>query len=92
VAAADSFSTPKNTQLRFSSFELLRNDHDVDNDPLAATVFPATTPKGTVSCDAKGYWCTYTPQLNATGADTFTYVLSDGVTSVSSTFTVNIQP
>jgi hypothetical protein len=92
VAAADSFSTPKNTQLRFSSFELLRNDHDADNDPLTATVFPATTPKGTIGCDAKGYWCTYTPQLNATGADTFNYVLSDGVTSVSSTFTVTIQP
>jgi hypothetical protein len=91
-AFGDSLTTPKNTVLRFSSFELLRNDYDEDNDPLTTTVYPATTAKGTLSCDAKGYWCTYTPLANVTGADTFNYVLGDGTTSVSSTFTVNIQP
>ena len=29
---------------------------------------------------------------NATGADTRNYVLSDGVASVTSNFTINIQP
>ena len=71
----DSFSTPKNTMLRFSSFELLRNDYDDENDPLATIIYPATTAKGTLSCDAKGYWCTYTPLANVTGADTFSYTL-----------------
>ncbi|HEV8582138.1 MAG TPA: Ig-like domain-containing protein [Thermoanaerobaculia bacterium] len=95
MPANDSFSTPKNTVLRFSSFELLRNDYDEDDDPLAALVYPATTAKGTLSCDAKGYWCTYTPLPNVIGTDTFSYTLSDGiasVTSTSSTFTINIQP
>lgn len=92
MPVADSFSTPKNTVLRFSSFELLRNDYDIDNDPLGAIVYPATTAKGTLACDTYGYWCTYTPANNVTGADTFTYALSDGTTIVNSTFTINIQP
>ena len=92
VAIADSFSTPKNTGLRFSSFELLRNDYDADNEPLAALVYSGTTAKGTLSCDAWGYWCTYTPFTNVTGADTFTYSLTDGAAYAGSTFTINIQP
>jgi len=92
VALPDSLSTPKNSILRFSVFELLRNDYDVDNDPLTPIVYPATTAKGTVACDAKTYWCTYAPKLNVTGADTVNYALSDGTTAVSSTFTVTILP
>jgi Bacterial Ig domain/Cadherin-like domain/PKD domain len=93
VAVADSFSTPKNTVLRFSTFELLKNDHDPDNDPPTPIVSPGTTAKGTMACDAKNYWCTYTPKPNVTGADAFTYSLSDSAGgAVSQTLTINILP
>lgn len=92
VPATDALTTPKNVTLRFSTFELLRNDYDADNDPLAATILPANTAKGTLSCDANSYWCTYVPKPNATGVDTLSYTLTDGISNVTSTFTVNILP
>lgn len=91
VAAVDTLSTPKNTPLRFSVFELLRNDYDPDNDPLTVTVYPSTAKKGTLVCGTPNYWCTYTPAANVTGTDTITYLLSDGYMAVSS-FKVNITP
>lgn len=92
VPAADSLTTPKNVTLRFSTFELLRNDYDADNDPLAATTLPANTAKGTLTCDAKNYWCTYVPKPNATGVDTLSYTVTDGLSNVTSTFAINILP
>jgi hypothetical protein len=92
VVAPDSFSTPKNTPLRFSVFELLKNDYDPDNDPLNVTVYPTTAQKGTLSCGTPSYWCTYTPNANVTGADTITYLVTDAGGSATSTFTVNILP
>ncbi|HTG36390.1 MAG TPA: Ig-like domain-containing protein [Thermoanaerobaculia bacterium] len=91
VAVPDSLSTPKNTPLRFSVFELLRNDYDPDDDPLNVTVYETTAHKGTLSCGTPNYWCTYTPNVNATGTDTVTYAVSDG-SAVTSTFTLNILP
>ena len=92
VAVADTLSTRQNTPLRFSVFDLLRNDYDPDNDPLTVTVYPTTAHKGTLSCGNPAYWCTYTPAANVTGADVLTYLLSDGTTSVASTVTINIVP
>ncbi len=85
-------STPKNMVRRFSVFELLANDYDADNDPLTPIVYPANTAKGSLACDARTYWCTYTPHTNVTGSDTFTFLVSDGVANVSSTLTINILP
>ncbi len=91
VAVPDNLSTPKNTPLRFSVFELLRNDYDPDDDPLNVTVYETTARKGTLSCGTPNYWCTYTPNANVTGTDTVTYAVSDG-SAVTSTFTLNILP
>jgi titin len=90
IAAPDTLTTSRSATLRFSNFELLRNDYDADNDPLTAIVLPANTANGTLTCDAKTYWCTYAPKLTATGSDTLTYTLSDGISNVTSTFTINI--
>jgi large repetitive protein len=92
VAAPQTLSTPKNTPLTFSVFQLLQNDYDPDNDPLTVTVYTVTAHLGTLSCGTPSYWCTYTPNANTTGADTITYLLSDGTTSVTSTVTINITP
>jgi hypothetical protein len=79
AAAADTLTTPRNTPLRFSIFDLVRNDVDAENDPLAVTVYGFSALLGTVSCSTPAYWCTYTPFANATGTDTLRYTLSDGI-------------
>jgi PKD repeat protein len=91
VAVPQTLSTPKNTALRFSVFDLMRNDYDPDDDPLTVTVY-AFPHLGSLSCGTPNYWCVYTPNANATGADVMTYLLSDGTTSVTSTVTINITP
>lgn len=88
IAANDALLTKVNTPLRFSIFELMKNDWDWDNDPFNVTVYPNAS-RGTVSCGNPAYWCTYTPNANVTGTDTFTYVVSDGL-SYSATATVNV--
>ncbi len=92
VPQSDSFTTPKNTTLKFSVFELLRNDYDPDNDPLATTVYSAAAQKGVLSCGNPQYWCTYTPNANVTGTDTITYGINDGSGAVTSTFAITITP
>lgn len=89
VVAAQTLSTPRNTQLRFSVFELLRNSYDPDDDPL--TVYPGTAHLGTLACGTPSYWCTYTPNPNVTGADVISFTVFDGTDYTSSTVTINIQ-
>jgi PKD repeat protein len=92
VAVPQTLSTPKNTALRFSVFQLMQNAYDPDDDPLTVTVYTVTAHLGTLSCGTPNYWCVYTPNANTTGADVISYALSDGTTSVSSTVTINITP
>jgi len=92
VAAPQTLSTPKNTVLKFSVFQLMQNSYDPDDDPLTVTVYTVTAHLGSLSCGTPNYWCTYTPNANATGADAISYVLSDGTASVTSTVTINITP
>jgi PKD repeat protein len=89
VAVAQRLSTPKNMALRFSVFELMQNDYDPENDPLTVTVYTFNAHLGTLDCGSPNYWCTYTPN-GTTGADTITYLLSDGTNSVTSTVTISI--
>jgi len=92
VAVPQTLSTPKNTVLKFSVFQLMQNSYDPDDDPLTVTVYTVTAHLGSLSCGTPNYWCTYTPNANATGADAISYVLSDGAASVTSTVTINITP
>jgi large repetitive protein len=92
VAVPQTLSTPKNTALQFSVFQLMQNDYDPDDDPLTVTVYTVTAHLGTLTCSTPNYWCTYTPNANTTGADVITYALGDGTTAVTSTVTINITP
>jgi large repetitive protein len=92
VAAPQTLATPKNTALRFSVFQLMQNSYDPDDDPLSVTVYPGTAHLGTINCGTPNYWCTYTPNASATGADVITYALDDGTTAVTSTVTITITP
>ena len=84
VANDDSDVTPEDTPVTVS---VLPNDTDIDGDPL--TVIDHTAPgHGQVSCDATT--CTYTPDPDWTGIDTFTYTISDG-NGGTATATVTIE-
>lgn len=64
--------------------------NDVDNDILTYTV--VTLPSnGTLNCTQEN--CTYTPNLNYSGADSFTYKVNDGtIDSNTSTINITITP
>ncbi len=92
VAVDDVKSTNANTPLTFAANDLTANDTDADNDAL--TVTSVTSPSangGSVTFD--GMNVTYTPAANFSGADTFTYTISDGKGGTdSATVTVNVAP
>ncbi len=92
VAVPQTLSTPMNKTLRFSVFQLMQNDYDPDDDPLTVSVYTVTAHLGSLDCGTPNYWCTYTPNASATGADVITYLLSDGTSSVTSTVTITITP
>ena len=56
---------------------MLANDTDVDGDSLTVTTLTPGAAHGTVACTAAGV-CTYTPNANYNGSDSFTYTVSDG--------------
>jgi hypothetical protein len=91
VVAAQSLTTPRNTPLRFSIFDLLRGAYNANNDPMPVTVFTSGAQLGTLSCGNPSYWCTYTPNANVTGTDVVTYAVGDGATYTNSTLTITIQ-
>lgn len=91
VPTPDTLTTPKNTVLRFSIFDLLRNDYDPDNDPLNVALYVGTAHKGSLACGNPNYWCTYTPNAGVTGTDTITYAVSDA-NIVTSTVSIVITP
>jgi hypothetical protein len=63
------------------------DSNDIDNSLLVYTV-ESTTSNGTLNCIGKD--CTYTPNLNYLGSDSFTFKTNDGVVD-SNTATVNIS-
>ncbi|HSK79859.1 MAG TPA: Ig-like domain-containing protein [Thermoanaerobaculia bacterium] len=92
ISNNDALLTKVNTPVRFSIFELMKNDYDPDNDPLNVSVY-ANALHGTVSCSYPQYWCTYTPAANFTGTDSFAYALGDGITYASgSMVNVTVTP
>jgi uncharacterized repeat protein (TIGR01451 family) len=87
VANTDTVVTNEDTTV---AVNVLTNDTDADLDTL--TVVGSTNgTKGTVTCAASGA-CTYVPNADQNGADSFTYTLFDGTTTVIGTVNVTITP
>ena len=76
LAVDDAYTTTEDTDLVVTAPGVLGNDTDIDDDPLSATVLDAPL-YGTLALSADGSF-TYTPNLNYSGADSFTYIASDG--------------
>jgi ELWxxDGT repeat protein/VCBS repeat-containing protein len=86
-AVDDTYSTPKDAPLTVNAPGVLGNDIDGDGDTLTAG--SASTPaNGSVVLNSDGSF-TYAPNAGYTGADSFTYVVSDGLGGTD-TGTVNI--
>ncbi|HEY9089439.1 MAG TPA: Ig-like domain-containing protein [Anaerolineaceae bacterium] len=76
VAVADTYSTPEDTPLVVTAPGVLNNDTDIDSTGLTA-VLSAGPAHGSLALNSDGSF-TYTPSLNYTGPDSFTYRASDG--------------
>jgi hypothetical protein len=87
IAADDFAATDEDVSL---SISVLGNDSDPDRDPLTlASVGPASV--GTV--EQVGGSVTYTPRLDWSGVDSFTYTVADGRGgSDTATVTVTVRP
>ncbi|HZN35961.1 MAG TPA: Ig-like domain-containing protein [Pirellulaceae bacterium] len=89
VAAANSFTTPQNTQLTIDAPGVLAGDTDVDEDTLTATVI--TDPDhGTLDLESDGSF-TYTPDEGYFGPDSFVYRASDGTLHSQATVSITVE-
>jgi large repetitive protein len=88
-AVADSFVVTENEQ---GSLNVLGNDTDIDGDALSVSTSAPAATHGTVSCQAAGL-CTYTPDPDFEGSDSFQYQVTDGQGgSDSATVSVTVTP
>ncbi len=89
IVADDTLSTTTGTAVNVSAATLLANDSDPDGDLLTVTaVAMGASPHGTVALS--GGTITYTPTAGYTGADSFTYTVSDGHLTTSGTVNVTV--
>ena len=73
-ASDDSLTLAEDTS---DSVDVFANDTDDDGDPIAVETLEPTADNGAVSCTVGGI-CTYTPEPNFEGFDTFSYTITDG--------------
>jgi VCBS repeat-containing protein len=87
VAVHDAYSTTEDTPLVVTAPGLLANDSDVERDPLSAVL--VTGPSHGILALASDGSFTYTPTLNFSGTEVFSYQVNDG-TANSNVATVNL--
>ena len=90
VATGDSITTAEDTAKTISVATLLSNDSDVDGDTFSISSITQSG-HGSVVENHDGT-VTYTPVANYNGSDSFTYMVSDGITSTTGTVSVTVTP
>lgn len=88
LAVNDSYSIAEDNTLSIAAPGVLANDSDPEGDALSVVLVSSPT-KGSISLQADGSFV-YTPNLNATGSDSFTYLVNDGLSN-SNIATVDLQ-
>jgi hypothetical protein len=76
VAVNDSFERIQTQGLRIGAAAFLANDYDIDTDQLSLFAVAPLSANGSVSL--VGGNIIYTPAANFTGADSFSYTITDG--------------
>jgi hypothetical protein len=76
LAINDTLGAVKNQSVSLPAAKLAANDTDPDGDPLTVTAVSSGSNSGTVTLVAGTV--TYTPPIDFTGADSFTYTITDG--------------
>jgi autotransporter-associated beta strand protein len=90
VATSDNYSIGQGSVLSVAAPGLLANDFDVDSSALAAA--PLSGPSfGSLTIHANGSF-TYLPDSTFAGADSFSYQISDGVSSATAAVTITVVP
>jgi VCBS repeat-containing protein len=79
VAVPDSGTTSEEAAL---TIDVVANDTDLDGHPLTITSADPTAPNGTVACSVST--CTYTPDTDFEGSDSFSYTVTDGAGGTAS--------
>jgi VCBS repeat-containing protein len=90
IATGESYVTNSNTALNVVAPGVLGNDQDIDGGPLSAQL-ESDVSHGTLALNADGSF-SYTPGMDYTGPDSFTYKAFDGSANsnvVTVTITVN---
>jgi VCBS repeat-containing protein len=90
VGANDAYVTDEDVELVVAAPGVLQNDTDADGDAMTASLLTGAA-NGTLTLSANGSF-SYTPNPDFSGADSFTYSVSDGnggSDSASVTLTVN---
>src|SRR6266542_1219782 len=89
IAVGDTYGTNEDTVLTVAAPGILGNDTDADADALTSVLVSGPA-HGTLSLGADGSFM-YTPGLNFSGTDAFTYRASDGTAlSAPATVTINV--
>jgi large repetitive protein len=89
VAVDDTYNMLLNTVLNVPAPGVLANDYDVEDDPLSADLV-SDVPSGMLNLNSDGSF-TYTPEMDFTGAVSFTYRAFDGEDfSNIATVTINV--
>lgn len=91
VAVNDSYTTPEDTTLNIAAPGVLSNDSDADGDALKAILVTGSA-HGTLILSTNGSF-SYTPSINFTGPDSFTYRANDGQSnSGMATVSITVTP
>ncbi len=90
IAANDTYTALVGSTLSVGQLQgVLTNDTDANGDSLLASVVSGPT-KGVLTLNPNGAF-TYTPNLGASGIDTFTYRALDGFASSTATVTLSLR-
>jgi hypothetical protein len=86
IAVTDSVTTDEDTPI---TFDVLANDSDGDGQTLSVAGTTAPT-RGTLAPGATSGTFTYTPNLDVSGSDSFTYTITDGTDSATATVNISV--